>query len=664
MRENDGNFGLTHAIVAKVVAIVAAAGIIWTGCGGGGGSNGSTSPTVISGTFVDSPVKGLAYETASQSGLTDEKGTFKYIAGETVAFYIGDIALGESAAKETITPIDLVAGAVDETDPTVTNICRFLLSLDHDGNPDNGINLSPQTRQEAEFRNIDLRMSVADFENDPDVQSFLDVLNALNAFADDNDQPLYPAEQARSHLRVTLAQMKEAQYIIEIDLGQIEMQGPTGIELFPNDEIISDDRILIQREWSHAEPAEIDTLIAAINSTAFDTYHQFTGNRLNLCFSPYAISRLMAMAFPGAGGETALEIQTSMNFAFSDGRLPAVFNALDLSLDPQRFAGADPGDTIILDTDAAAWGQSGYFVPAAYFNSLAANFGAPIKPLNFQRQSYNSDSIIESWISERSGDLLSKTISSVSDRVRLALANMITLNANWAQPFNPDLTADGFFKTISGSNILVPLMSNTGEYLYTHDESLEAINLRFEENSLAMLVMLPESGNYSDFENTLDLSVFQSIVESLEPRTISFTMPKYSFDIGKDLVNAYNQLGISTAMVEGDADFSGINPADDLYINGSRITANISVKESGVQGACSAVLSMEGNEEIPDNNGLESWMVTIGNDQGYWDGLIIWAPQPPAVIPSITLGRPFIFIIHDTETGIILNIGRVMDPSD
>lgn len=657
MQEANGNRGFRHVIAAKVLAIVAVAGIIGAGCGGGGGggSSGSTSPKVITGEFVDSPVQGLAYETATQSGLTDEKGTFKYLAGETVAFYIGDIALGESAAKETITPIDLVAGAVDETDPTVTNICRLLLSLDHDGNPDNGISISPQIRREAEFRNIDLRMSVAEFEKDPDVQSFLDVLNALNAFADHDIRPLYPAEQARSHLRVTLAQMGEEQFIIEIDLGDIEMQAPapTGIELFPDTEIISDDRLLIQREWSHAEPSEIDTLIQAINSTAFDTYHQLTGDWLNLCFSPYAISRLMAMAFPGAGGETALEIQAGMNFAFADGRLPPIFNALDLSLDPQRFAGADAGSTRILDTEAAAWGQSGYFVRAPYFNSVAGNFGAPIKPLNFQRQSYSSDSVIEAWISRQSGDNLSKTISSVTDRVRLALANIITLNAKWAQPFDPDLTADGDFSTISGSTISVPMMSNTAEYLYAHDAGVEAVDLRFENSSLAMLVMIPESGNYSDFENTLDLSVFQSIIESLEPRTISLAMPQYAFDIGKNLMDPYNHLGISTALNEGNADFSGINPADDLYINGSRITTSIAVREAGVQGASSAVLSMEGNEKIPDYS-----------NYGASDGLIMWNSQPPMWYGNVVLGRPFIFIIHDTETGLILYIGRVMNPTD
>ena len=59
--------------------------------GGGGGSNG-----LRTGRFVDGPVSGLYYETATQAGQTDAQGTFEYRSGETVRFYVGDILIGEA----------------------------------------------------------------------------------------------------------------------------------------------------------------------------------------------------------------------------------------------------------------------------------------------------------------------------------------------------------------------------------------------------------------------------------------------------------------------------------------------------------------------------------------------------------------------------------------
>ena len=79
---------------------------------GGGGTTGTQQ-----GEFLDSAVQGLRFITQSQSGTTDNNGRFNYRTGETISFYVGDILLGSAPAKDTMTPVDLVAGAIDETHP-------------------------------------------------------------------------------------------------------------------------------------------------------------------------------------------------------------------------------------------------------------------------------------------------------------------------------------------------------------------------------------------------------------------------------------------------------------------------------------------------------------------------------------------------------------------
>ena len=104
-----------------------------TACGGSGGSTDSTVDTTVPGTapidietsagtdsgsaegtasvltgrFVDSPVSGLQYATASQSGVTDANGSFSYLAGEQVTFSIGDINFPATQASATVTPLNL-----------------------------------------------------------------------------------------------------------------------------------------------------------------------------------------------------------------------------------------------------------------------------------------------------------------------------------------------------------------------------------------------------------------------------------------------------------------------------------------------------------------------------------------------------------------------------
>jgi hypothetical protein len=191
----------------KLVIILSAFAFIIIGCGGGGDGGGSpsaASPTVETGTFLDSPVQGLSYETATQSDVTDANGTFKYQTGETIKFFLGDILIGQATAKKTMTPIDLVPGATNEMHQTVTNICRLLQSLDYDSNPDNGIYITQQIRNEIEGRTIDFNMSTAEFGADADVIALFNTLNAMNAFSIRADRTLCTAQQAQNHLRETL----------------------------------------------------------------------------------------------------------------------------------------------------------------------------------------------------------------------------------------------------------------------------------------------------------------------------------------------------------------------------------------------------------------------------------------------------------------------------
>jgi hypothetical protein len=94
----------------------------------------NTSPVVVvtvdNGQLIDAPVQGVRYESGSVSGITGDLGEFQYEAGNTIRFFIGDIALGEAVkGKAVITPLDLVPdGNIDS--PAVINIARLLQSLD------------------------------------------------------------------------------------------------------------------------------------------------------------------------------------------------------------------------------------------------------------------------------------------------------------------------------------------------------------------------------------------------------------------------------------------------------------------------------------------------------------------------------------------------------
>lgn len=194
-----------------ILVLTSAFSLVACGGGGNGGDSGGTpsGPSLQEGVFLDTAVEGIEYETATQSGVTDSNGTFKYHEGETITFSIADVVLGQAVTKSPMTPINLVEGATDQTHPTVTNICRLLQSLDKNGNLDDGITISDEIRNEVANRPIDFTQSTEDFGNDPDIEALFATLNALGVFSDEGDRTLCSAVEAQDHFQDTLVRIKQ-----------------------------------------------------------------------------------------------------------------------------------------------------------------------------------------------------------------------------------------------------------------------------------------------------------------------------------------------------------------------------------------------------------------------------------------------------------------------
>ncbi|HEY1391744.1 MAG TPA: hypothetical protein VFV25_00105, partial [Methylibium sp.] len=182
-------------------AVISAAAVL-AACGGGGGYGGGNSqPTSYSGLFVDAAAGGVGYACGSSSGVTDQKGTFQYDAGSTCTFKIGGVALGSAAGAAVITPVTLVPGATNETNPVVINITRFLLSLDSGGNTDSMITIAPSVATA-------LASSTLDFTN---ATTFDAQAQALVSMAYPG-RTLVAASVAQAHMGATLLGLLAGSY--------------------------------------------------------------------------------------------------------------------------------------------------------------------------------------------------------------------------------------------------------------------------------------------------------------------------------------------------------------------------------------------------------------------------------------------------------------------
>ena len=163
--------------------------------------NAGLTVVVDDGRLIDAPVEGVSYQSGSRAGSTGSSGEFQYEVGNTIRFFIGDIALGRAVrGKSVITPLDLVVDGATDT-PAVINIARLLQSLDSD--PGDGVITIPAAVRAAAARsNVALSSSIEflDFSN---ATAFVNAASHLVAVLT-RDYPftavLVDADNARAHM--------------------------------------------------------------------------------------------------------------------------------------------------------------------------------------------------------------------------------------------------------------------------------------------------------------------------------------------------------------------------------------------------------------------------------------------------------------------------------
>lgn len=206
--------------------------VLVAGCGGGsGGGDGST---FAQGVFLDSPVQGLRYVVGSLEDFTDENGGFQYLPGRSISFYIGDILLGSAQGAPVLTPLAIVPGGANSvTDNRVTNIIRFLQTIDDDYDPSNGIRIDDSAHEALLDQSLSFNMLTADFANDSNVQFLLSLATASPGPPRDR---LVPAITAQAHMRATLEDLQTPGRTPPVSVGSIDVTGQVlfGPELTPD----------------------------------------------------------------------------------------------------------------------------------------------------------------------------------------------------------------------------------------------------------------------------------------------------------------------------------------------------------------------------------------------------------------------------------------------
>jgi serpin B len=372
---------------------------------------------------------------------------------------------------------------------------------------------------------------------------------------------------------------------------------------------------------------DLETLVAGNTAFALDLYRWRAVQPGNVVLGPLSISAAMAMNHVGARGNTALETERAMHFDLPTERLDAAFAWLDRDL--KALAQPELAISIV----SRLFGQRGYPFREEFLAEVSRGFGAPMAVVDFATDPEGVRQLINRWVASQTADRITDLVppGAIDGLMRLMLVNATYLKAAWDNPFNAAFTEGRPFRLASGRTVWVPTMSGLNYGMSTgRGRGWRAVELPYMGERLAMLIVVPR--DLATFEQTLDQQQLAAIVEGLDQESVALTLPTFSARTRLDLKAPLQSLGITGSFQPGVADFSGISDvalADGLHVSAAVHQAFVKVAEQGTEAAAATAIG----------------------DRG------VSAPPPP-----FRVNRPFLWFIRDRDTGMVLFLGRVMDP--
>ncbi len=382
------------------------------------------------------------------------------------------------------------------------------------------------------------------------------------------------------------------------------------------------------RNTSPAAPAgDVAELAAGNNAFAFELYQALRAEPGNLFYSPYSLSAALAMTYAGAGGDTADQMAATLHYTLPPERLHPAFNALDLALTAPAASTA----TFTLKVANSLWGQDGFPFQAAFLDTLAVNYGAGLRLLDFVDDANREQGrlAINEWVSDQTEEKIPELFKPgvLTEDARLVLANAIYFRGLWVTPFYPN-SPEGAFTLNSGETISVTLMGRRTVTPYAEGADYQAVALPYQGDRVEMLVLVPAAGSLDNFEAGLTAARLAEITAALAPTDVKLYLPRFALGSELSLADTLSALGMPDAFDELKADFAGMTGKPDLHISNVVHQAVVAVDELGTEAAAATGITME----------IVSMPVEVRAD------------------------RPFVFVIWDRPTNTILFMGRVVDP--
>jgi serpin B len=377
-------------------------------------------------------------------------------------------------------------------------------------------------------------------------------------------------------------------------------------------------------------PAGSTAVTDAANQFAINTFQQTLKTEPagpNTLISPLSIYLALDMVYNGAAGSTADSMAATLQLSGVPlGRLNAVSHALLQQLPKED-------SKVQLSIANSIWYATKFPAPAPGFkDSMTNSYQGAVQPLDFTNP--GSLNTINSWVSKNTAGKIPQLLKQLDPALVMLLVNAVYFNGSWLHGFPSSATQNGPFFTSTGSTATVPFMTQTALLRLHSDSNLIMVEMPYGTGeAFDMYLVLPVSRTQpiNSFVSGLNATTLGQTLNTLDSAKIDLTMPKWEYSYGIDNMEPeLTALGMGIAFSDH-ANFTTMYPGEQTNISQVIHKTYISVSENGTVAAAVTGVGMA-------------------------------TTSAPATL-AVKFDHPFVYLIREKTTGLILFIGVVNDPS-
>lgn len=345
----------------------------------------------------------------------------------------------------------------------------------------------------------------------------------------------------------------------------------------------------------------------------------------NTLLSPLSVLAALAMTANGATGETRTQMERTLGMTVEE--LNDFFTA--------RLADLPNDENCTLTLADAIWirNDERLTVKDAFLKTNADVYRAEAFCTPFDR---NAVGEINRWVTEKTDGMIDGILDGVPrDELKMLILNALAFDAKWMQPYRQESEIRrGDFTKENCDKVKVEFLLSTENLYLTDGDRAVGFVKHYAGGRYAFAALLPSKGTaVADYIASLDGKRIATILKNRQDVPVITELPKFEVRSELLLNDPLKNLGMTAAFDDETADFSGITDSMPLYISRVLHKTCIEVGEAGTRAAAVTGVYL--------------------NDYGM-------APENPK---TVTLDRPFVYLIYDVENNLPLFIGTLNDPN-